>query len=180
VTTTPAWTSSARSTVTAPSRSSTGSRAQTFLEYAVEAACGTVAGSRPAPITVTPPGLTTVDSGTEPATLPPCGPDARSTTTEPGRSAASAVADTSSGGRVPGTCAVVITTSKRAIAASSASCWARASAAVSRRAYPPAPVASGPGRFSTAAPSDAISDRAAARTSYPVTSAPSRRAVATA
>ena len=89
----------------------------------MEAACGTVAGRLPAPMTVTPFAVTMVVSGREPATLPPSSPDGQidhdraGTQLAPARQPAPAAAAAS-----PGTWAVVMTMSKRAIAASSAFC----------------------------------------------------------
>ena len=54
-------------------------------------------------------------SGTEPETFPPSGPAPMSTITEPAASALIASSVTSSGGRRPGTCAVVMTRSCRAM-----------------------------------------------------------------
>src|SRR6185312_10706088 len=164
VTRTPAVISSAGSNTIRPSATRWDSSATTLRAYAVEAARGTAAARLPAPTTVTPAPVTRVRSGAEPTTLPPRSLAARSTTTEPGRIAASASAVTSTGGVRPGTCAVVITTSNRATAAAITSCWPAASSAVSSRAYPPSPVASVP-RSSTLAPVEAMSARAAWRTS---------------
>ena len=90
-------------------------------------------GNCPAPMSVTPLSVTTVVSATMPSTLPPCGPAARSTTTEPGRSAATASAHTRTGGRRPGTCAVVMTTSNLAIAPRHGDLLASRSSSVSSR-----------------------------------------------
>ena len=57
-----------------------------------------------------------------------------STMTDPGAMALTASSVTSSGGLRPGTCAVVITTSCRAMWPVSSSCWAWRSSAVSSRA----------------------------------------------
>ena len=100
-----------------------------------------------------------------------------SMTTEPGRMPLSASSVTSSGGRRPGTSAVVITTSKSPIRSCSASCCASRSSSVSARAYPPTPSDTVTPRSRKRAPSDCTSSRVSGRMSYPVTTAPSRRAV---
>ena len=83
---------------------------------------------------MTPFPVTTVSLGLDPVTLPPSALAPMSTMTEPGDIALIASSVTSSGGLRPGTCAVVITTSCRAIWPVSSSCWAWRSSAVSSRA----------------------------------------------
>ena len=83
--------------------------------YMAEAAAGMVDGRLPAPSTVMPFSVITVSPGREPSTLPPSSLAPMSTTTEPAAIDLSASAVTSTGGRRPGTCAVVITTSWRAM-----------------------------------------------------------------
>ena len=100
----------------------------------MEAAVGTEAARFSAPMIVTPFGVTTASPGTEPATFPPSGLDPMSTMTEPGAIAATASAVTSSGGRRPGTCAVVMITSCLAMCPASSACCASRSSAVSSRA----------------------------------------------
>ena len=144
----------------------------------MDAAGAMVAGRLPAPMTVTPLSVTTVVSGTEPATLPPSGPAARSTTTAPARMSFTVSSVTRTGGRPPGTWAVVMTTSARAMCSASAACCARPSSSVRARAYPPSPdPLAAPGRSTNRAPSDSTSPRACGRTSYALTTAPRRRAV---
>ncbi len=139
---------------------------------------GTAAGKFCAPMTVTPFGVTIVSPATEPATLPPSGLAPMSTITDPALIARTASSVTSSGGRRPGTCAVVITTSCLAMCAASSACCASRSSAVSSRAYPPSPAALSPDVSSmNVAPSDSTSPLDAGRTSYPLTWAPSRLAV---
>ena len=67
-----------------------------------------------------------------------------STMTAPAAIAFSASSVTSSGGLRPGTWAVVMTTSCRAMCPASSACWACRSSSVSARAYPPSPAALGP------------------------------------
>ena len=83
---------------------------------------------------VTPLAVTTVCPGAEPATLPPRALAPMSTITEPAAIAPTASSVTSSGGRRPGTWAVVITTSCRPMWAASSACCASRSSAVSSRA----------------------------------------------
>ena len=64
-----------------------------------------------APTIVTPLAVRTTRPGTDPTELPPRGEAPMSMMTDPGRMAATASPDTSSGGRRPGTWAVVITMS---------------------------------------------------------------------
>jgi hypothetical protein len=66
--------------------------------------------------------VTTVSPGRDPVTLPPSALAPMSTMTEPGDIALSASSLTSSGGLRPGTWAVVITTSCRAMWPASSSC----------------------------------------------------------
>src|SRR5690606_24107460 len=122
VSTTPAWIGSSRSIARAPSRIRWPRSARTLLEYAVDAASGMVAARSAAPITVTPSSVTIVSPGREPSTLPPSSLAAMSTTTDPARIPLSAASVTSSGGRRPGTRAVVITTSWRAMCRASSAC----------------------------------------------------------
>ncbi len=110
------------------------STAEMFREYAAEEAVGTVAGRLSAPMMVTPAPVTTVSPGTDPATLPPSALEPMSTMTEPGFMAFSASSVTSSGGRRPGTCAVVMTTSWRAMWPASSACCAARSSSVRARA----------------------------------------------
>src|SRR5512142_1408902 len=165
VTTTPAWISSARSILSAPSRTSSASSATMLCEYAVEAAVGTWAGRLPAPMIRTPSPVTTAWSATEPSTFPPRLLAARSTSTLPACMPLTASAVTSSGGRRPGTCAVAMTTSKRAICATSSACWAACSSAVSARAYPPSPSAGATETCRNLAPTDSICSRVSGRMS---------------
>src|SRR6266851_40122 len=111
VMTTPETSSSSRSTVRAPSLVMYSSSALMFRAYMAEAAGAIVDGRLSAPMIVTPLSVTIVSPGAEPSTLPPNGLAPMSITTEPGASDLTASAVTSSGGRLPGTWAVVITTS---------------------------------------------------------------------
>src|SRR5215467_4264234 len=96
-----------------PSFTRYSSREVTLRAYMADAAAGMVDGRSPAPTTVTPFSVTTVSAGRDPSTLPPRALAPMSTTTEPGAIDLSASAVTRTGGRRPGTCAVVITTSCR-------------------------------------------------------------------
>ena len=139
------------------------------------------AGRLPAPITVTPLSVTTVASGTEPGHVA-----AERTGGEvddaPSRGASRRAPRQSPAGvaRRPGTCAVVMTTSKRAIcSASCALLRVPLRPRSSCRAYPPAPAAPSPRRRSrNRAPSDCdLGPAVRAARRRPVTTAPSRRAV---
>src|SRR5690606_15109327 len=178
VTSTPAWISSAGSMWAAPSGNRYASSAVRLRAYAADAAGAIWEGRFPAPMTVTPWGVTIVVSGTAPSTLPPSSPQATSTTTLPGSISSRASATTSSGGRRPGTCAVVITTSNRETCLASSCCSVCCSSPVSARAYPSAPSPL-PARLRSRnrAPTDSASARACGRMSKAVTTAPSRRAV---
>src|SRR6266851_2172714 len=134
VMTTPAWISSEGSMASAPPAVMCSSRALMLRARKADAAPGTVAARFPAPMMVTPFPVTIVWSGTEPATLPPSGPDPMSTTTEPAVIALSASSVISSGGLRPGTWAVVITTSCRAMWPASSACWACRSVSLRARA----------------------------------------------
>ena len=83
---------------------------------------------------VTPLAVTTDCPGTDPATFPPSGLDPMSTITDPGAICSTAAAVTSCGGRRPGTCAVVMTTSCLAMCPASSACCASRSCSVSSRA----------------------------------------------
>src|SRR5439155_4365833 len=74
--------SSSGSSTTEPSWIRYSSNAVTLRAHAEDAARGSCAGRLPAPRTTTPFSVSTRPSGTEPATLPPSGPAARSTTTD--------------------------------------------------------------------------------------------------
>src|SRR5262249_55687914 len=178
VMTTPAWISSVRSMASSPSATICSRSALTLRANAADAAVGTVAARMPAPITVAPFSVTVSGAGTEPATWPPSGPGPMSTITEPAAIALTASQVTSSGGRRPGTCAVVMTTSCRAMWLASSACCACRSSSASARAYPPSPAA-GPTQVSSikVAPSDSTSVLVCGRTSEAEPPAPSRLAV---
>jgi hypothetical protein len=73
---------------------------------------------------------------------------------------------------------VVITTSKSPMRSCNASCCAARSSSVNARAYPPTPEPSPiPANSRNRAPTDRTSSRVSGRMSYPVTTAPNRRAV---
>ncbi len=166
VMTTPAWISSDRSMASSPSATMCSSSELTLRAKALDAAVGTLAARAPAPITVTPFSVTVCASGTEPATLPPSGPAPMSTITEPAAIALIASSVTSSGGRRPGTWAVVMITSCRTMWPVSSACCACRSSSVSTRAYPPSPAAC-PTEVSSmkVAPSDSTSVLVCGRTS---------------
>mgnify|MGYP006175580775 CR=1 FL=1 len=83
---------------------------------------------------VSPLSVTCVSSGLDSSTLPPSALAAMSTITEPGFIFLTASAVTSSGGRRPGTWAVVMTMSMLPMCSLSSCCWAARSSAVSSRA----------------------------------------------
>src|SRR5260221_5903324 len=107
--------SSARSTVNWPSLTMYSSRELMLRAYIAEAAAAIVDGRLSAPMIVMPLSATIVSPGAEPSTLPPSVLAPMSTSSEPGAIDFSASPVTSSGGLRPGTCAVVMTTSCRAM-----------------------------------------------------------------
>src|SRR5262249_44321827 len=109
VMTTPRWISSSRSMASCPSDRRGSSNGLILRAYALDALVGICAGRLPAPMTVTPLFVTIVSPGSEISTLPPRSLAAMSTITEPARMLFTVSAVTMSGGRRPGTCAVVIT-----------------------------------------------------------------------
>ena len=128
------------------------------------------------PTIVTPPSENS-SPGRVSSQLPPVSA-ARSTITEPGRIARTALAGISLGAARPGIAAVVITASNSGIRRASSSCCVRCSSSVSSRAYPPSVSSPTTPRSRNAAPSDSTCSRTAGRTSKPETTAPSRLAVA--
>src|SRR5262249_9870382 len=177
VMTTPAWISSDRPMASSPSATMGSRSARTLRANAADAAVGTVAARPPAPITVTPFSVTVSASGTEPETLPPSGPAPMSTITEPAAIALIASSVTSSGGRRPGTCAVVMTTSCPAMCPATSGrprARSRAGAGASR----PPPAGAPPGaRRGTGAPTASPPLVVCARPPWAEPPAPSRLAV---
>ena len=111
------------SMVMAPSLTRWARKVATFFAYIWLACWGTVAGRLTAPTTETLWAVTTL-SGWVTSTLPPCSA-ARSTITEPGAIPATMSALISTGAFLPGTSAVVMTTSLAATTLAIVSCWRR-------------------------------------------------------
>src|SRR5690606_19326033 len=123
---------SPKSGASLPSTSISSSSAAMFLAYSSLACSGMVAGRFNGEAMVTS-CLTTVCPGSVSSQLPPVSP-ARSTMTLPGLMPSTAAAVTSRGAGLPGTSAVVMTTSKPLMASSSACCCRAFSSSVSSRA----------------------------------------------